>query len=111
MPFKPIQLSFARNPRYIKAYSTLFSGFGQMYSNSGNDISREEFPKGYAIYAFDLTPDMCGSSLRFNDVQRGNFAVDIKFSVAPTAAVSSGGARSRNLGGIWGANSYFGGAR
>lgn len=59
-----------------------------MYSNSGIDISREEFPKGYAIYAFDLTPDMCGSSLRFNDVQRGNFAVDIKFSVAPTAAVS-----------------------
>jgi hypothetical protein len=87
VPFKPIQLSFARDPRYIKAYSTLFSGLGQMYSNSGIDISREEFPKGYAIYAFDLTPDMCGSSLCFNDVQRGNFAVDIKLSVAPTAAV------------------------
>ena len=59
-----------------------------MYSNSGKGISREEFPKGYAIYAFDLTADMCGSSLHFNAVQRGNFAVDIKFSVAPTATVS-----------------------
>lgn len=86
--FKPIQLSFAGNPRYIKAYSRLFSGLGQMYSNSGKGISREEFPKGYAIYAFDLTADMCGSSLHFNAVQRGNFAVDIKLSVAPIATVS-----------------------
>ena len=34
------------------------------------------------------TPDMCGSSDHFNVVQRGNLAVDIKFSTAPTDAVS-----------------------
>ena len=31
---------------------------------------------------------MCGSSAHFNVVQRGNLAVDIKFSTAPTVAVS-----------------------
>ena len=31
---------------------------------------------------------MCGSSLHFNVVQPGNLAIDIKFSNAPTAAVS-----------------------
>ena len=55
-PFKPLNLSFGANPQYIKAFSTLFSGTGKMYYNSGNDISRQEFPNGYAIYAFDLTP-------------------------------------------------------
>ena len=88
MPFKPIQLSFGANSRFIEAFSTLFSGTGKMYSNIGNDISRDEFANGNAIFAFDLTADMCGSSPHFNTVQRGNLAVDIKFSTPPTAAVS-----------------------
>ena len=88
MPFKPLQLSYGAAPKYIEAFSTLFSGTGKMYHNTGNDISREEFPKGYAVYAFDLTPDMCGASPHFNVVQKGNLAIDIQFSVAPAAAVS-----------------------
>ena len=88
MPFKPLQLSYGAAPKYIEAFSTLFSGTGKMYYNTGNDISREEFPKGYAVYAFDLTPDMCGASPHFNVVQKGNLAIDIQFSVAPAAAVS-----------------------
>ena len=84
MPFKPLKLSFGANPRYIEAFSTLFSGTGKMYYNTRNDISREEFPKGYAVYAFDLTPDMCGASPHFNVVQKGNLAIDIQFSRAPT---------------------------
>ena len=88
MPFKPLQLSFGANSRFIEAFSTLFSGTGKMYLNNGNDISRDEFANGNAIFAFDLTADMCGSSPHFNTVQRGNLAVDIKFSVAPTTAVS-----------------------
>ena len=54
MPFKPLQLSYGAAPKYIEAFSTLFSGTGKMYHNTGNDISRDEFPKGYAVYAFDL---------------------------------------------------------
>lgn len=59
-----------------------------MYYNTGNDISWDEFPNGFAIYAFDSTADMCGSSPYFNVVQKGNLTVDIKFSAAPTVAVS-----------------------
>ena len=86
MPFKPIQLSYAdANPRYIEAYSTLFSGLGKTNYDCGNDISREDFSQGYA---FDLTADMCGASTHFNMVQRGNLALDLRFSAAPAAAVS-----------------------
>ena len=95
MPFKPTQPSFSANSRFIEAFSTLFCGTGKMYFNNGNDISREEFANAIAIskmqnaiFAFDLTVDMCGSSPHFNTVQRGNLAVDIKFSVAPATAVS-----------------------
>ena len=88
MPFKPLQISYGANPRYIEAYNTLFSGTGKMNYNRGNDIGREEFPNGYAVYAFDLTADMCGSSPHFNVVQRGNLSLDIKFSAAPAVAVS-----------------------
>ena len=88
IPFKPIQLSFGANKRFIEAFSTLFSGTGKMYYNMGNDISRDEFSNGNAIFAFDLTADMCGSSPHFSTVQRGNLTVDIKFSTAPAAAVS-----------------------
>ena len=88
IPFKPLQLSFGANPRFIEAFCTQFSGTGKMYYNTGNDISREEFPKGYAVYAFDLSADMCGSSTHFNTVQKGSLAVDIKFSNPLAAAVS-----------------------
>ena len=88
MPFKPILLSFGANPRYVEAFCSQFSGTGKMYYNSGNGISRDEFPKGYAIYAFNLTADMCGASSHFTAVQRGNLAVDIKFFAALTTAVS-----------------------
>ena len=66
----------------------MFSGTGKLFYDAGNDISRDDFKNGYTLYAADLTPDMCGSSDHFNVVQRGNLAVDIKFTTAPTAAVS-----------------------
>ena len=89
VPLKAFQLSYAAaTPRYIEAYNMLFSGTGKMYYNTGNEISRQDYANGYAIYAFDLTPDMCGSSDHFNVSQRGNLAVDIKFFTAPTAALS-----------------------
>jgi hypothetical protein len=41
------------------------------------------------MYAFDLTPDMCGASSHFNMVQKENLAIDIQFSVAPAAHIDS----------------------
>lgn len=88
IPFRPIQLSFGANPRFIEAFLTQFSGTGKMYYNMCNGISREEFPNGFALYAFDLTPDMCSSSPHFNLVQKGNLSIDIQFSAAPLQAIS-----------------------
>ena len=93
IPFKQLVLQYDSSKTdvdYIQAYNTLFSGTGKMYANMGLDITREDYPKGYTLYAFDLTPDMCNAADYFNTVQRGSLSVDITFdgqTVVPIAMV------------------------
>ena len=80
IPFKQLTLKYPGDPNgkidpakdteldFDEAYNTLFSGTGKIYSNAGLDITREDYPGGYALYAFDLTPDMFKSSDYFNTV-------------------------------------------
>ena len=87
IPFKQLTLKFPKDKTgkindatdteldFDEAYDTLFSGTGKIYSNAGLDITREDYPGGYALYAFDLTPDMCKSSDYFNTVQRGSLTL------------------------------------
>ena len=87
IPFKQLTLKYPKSENGIvdpaaddeldfdEAYNTLFSGTGKIYSNAGLDITREDYPGGYALYAFDLTPDICKSSDYFNTVQRGSLTL------------------------------------
>ena len=87
IPFKQLTLKYPKAPNgkvdpatddeldFDEAYNTLFSGTGKIYSNAGLDITREEYPGGYTLYAFDLTPDMCKSTAYFNTVQRGSLTL------------------------------------
>ena len=81
IPFKQLVLDYTspESLDFIQAYNTLFSGTGKMYGNMGLDISREDYAKGYTLYAFDLTPDMCNTTDYFNAVQRGSLSVAITF--------------------------------
>ena len=91
IPFKLLTLKYPEdddgkiNPAkdteldFDEAYNTLFSGTGKIYSNAGLDITREDYPGGYALYAFDLTPDMCKSADYFNTVQRGSLTLALTF--------------------------------
>ena len=72
---------------FDEAYNTLFSGTGKIYSNAGLDITREDYPGGYALYAFDLTPDMCKSADYFNTVQRGSLTLALTFEASHKHAI------------------------
>ena len=97
IPFKQLTLKYPKaengepNPAtddeldFDEAYNTLFSGTGKIYSNAGLDITREDYPGGYALYAFDLTPDMCKSSDYFNTVQRGSLTLALTLKKADHA--------------------------
>ena len=100
IPFKQLTLKYPKDPDgkidpatdaeldFDEAYNTLFSGTGKIYSNAGLDIDRDDYPGGYALYAFDLTPDMCKSSLYFNTVQRGSLSLALTFRKAINHALA-----------------------
>ena len=94
IPFKQLTLKYPKKANgeidttageddaldFDEAYNTLFSGTGKIYSNAGLDIDRDDYPGGFALYAFDLTPDMCKSSQYFNTVQRGSLSLALTFT-------------------------------
>ena len=99
IPFKLLTLKYPKDPNgkidpakdteldFDEAYNTLFSGTGKIYSNAGLDITREDYPGGYALYAFDLTPDMCKSADYFNTVQRGSLTLALTFRESKDHAI------------------------
>ena len=99
IPFKLLTLKYPKDVNgkidpandteldFDEAYNTLFSGTGKIYSNAGLDITREDYPGGYALYAFDLTPDMCKSADYFNTVQRGSLTLALTFETSHKHAI------------------------
>ena len=99
IPFKLLTLKYPKDPAgkidpandaeldFDEAYNTLFSGTGKIHSNAGLDITREDYPGGYALYAFDLTPDMCKSADYFNTVQRGTLTLALTFEASHKHAI------------------------
>ena len=57
---KPLTMDFA-NRQHVTSYMSLFNGIGKDNRDEGNDIGREEYPNGYALYDFDLSPDLTDS--------------------------------------------------
>jgi len=69
------------NELYARVYNTLFSGIGKVFKDEGNGLDRTAFSKGYALYAFDLTPDL-GEDDHFNLTKQGSVRLVLKFSEA-----------------------------
>ena len=60
---------------------SLFSGTGKENRDEGNDITHEDYPKGYALYSFDLGPDLAEEG-HFNLAMQGTVRVKLKFGAA-----------------------------
>ena len=61
--------------QFTEAYNSLFSGIRE----HANSISITEYPNGYFILAFDLTPDLC-SSEHYNILKDGNLEIVLRFN-------------------------------
>jgi len=73
---KPLTADFTN-----ELYNTLFSGTGKVFKEEGNALDRTAFSKGYALYAFDLTPDL-GEDDHFNLSKQGSVRLVLKFREA-----------------------------
>jgi len=83
---KPIEMSFANN-RYIRAYSSLFSGTGKQFGDEGIDINRTEYSQGYTLLAWDMTADAAEND-HLNLIKNGSVRLSLKFSEALPHTVS-----------------------
>lgn len=71
IPSKPLTPDFTKS-NYTRSYYTLFEG-------TGNSISLDEYPNGYCLAAFDLTPDLSCNSTHWNIVRNGTLRAEIRF--------------------------------
>ena len=74
----------------LKAYNSIFAGDGTMHRARGNDINRLEWPKGYGLFVYDLTPDGNGASPHFHIRQKGIVDLSLTFSKATGKANAIG---------------------
>ena len=80
VPSKPLEPDFKTNNLYVDAYPTLFSGTGIHFLNEGNRTSRESYPNGYCIFAFDLTPDILANDCtHWNLIRHSSVRLDVRF--------------------------------
>lgn len=81
VPQKPLQLKYSDDggQAYLLGYQSLFNGTGTMLGDHGNQISRDDYPNGYTLYCFNLTPDL-SSGENFSLIKKGNLRVEIQFA-------------------------------
>ena len=79
-PIRPLKPKHASR-QYTQAFMSLFSGTGKENRDEGNDITREDYSKCYALYGFDLSPDLAEEG-HFNLAKQGTVRVEVKFEAA-----------------------------
>ena len=60
---------------------SLFFGTGKENRDEGNDITREDYPRGCTLYAFDLSQDLAKEG-HFNLAKQETVRVELKFGAA-----------------------------
>lgn len=76
------------NNEYMECYYTLFSGTGIHFKDEGNHISRTDYPKGYCLYAFDLTSDMSANEGYWHLQRHGTVRLEVRFKEALDFAIN-----------------------
>ena len=71
----------------MRGFNTLFSGTGKLFRDEGNALDRNNFGNGFALYAFDLTPDLAEDD-HFNLTKQGSVRLVLKFANALTDPVT-----------------------
>ncbi|XP_078250549.1 uncharacterized protein F54H12.2-like [Pogona vitticeps] len=86
VPAKPLQPDYA-NGLCIREYMQLVQTSGKAMKDQDIFITPNEFPHGYTLYAFDLTPDH-GCSEHYSLIKTGNLRAEIRFAQPLTATIN-----------------------
>ncbi|XP_078603482.1 uncharacterized protein F54H12.2-like [Branchiostoma floridae x Branchiostoma japonicum] len=82
VPHKALTPNFAEG-QYIRSYMNLFGTTGKQGQDSGNQIARSDYDKGFTVWCYDLSPDLCGlGGDHFNIIRQGNLRLELHFAQA-----------------------------
>jgi hypothetical protein len=80
-PFQPLYTG--ENKNYVREYWSLFSALGIRHGNAGIGINRDEYPNGYCLYGFDISPNRAGyKSTPLNLKNKGTIRIEFQCSTA-----------------------------
>ena len=85
-PGKPLTPDFDSD-LFLRSYMTLFEGTGMLNDDRGNGIHRDKYKSGFALYAFDLTPDMTEGG-HVDLIKHGTIRMEIHFKEALAQTVN-----------------------
>lgn len=79
VPGKGLRPDYAAG-QYTSAYMTLFSGTNSTWSNTTHGITLADYPRGYTLYCFDLTPSQAEAHSAVEITRAGPLRVECQFS-------------------------------
>ncbi|XP_062980760.1 uncharacterized protein F54H12.2-like [Elgaria multicarinata webbii] len=80
IPTKPFQPCF-EDGNCVREYMSLVQAAGKHMKDRALLINREEYARGYTLFAFDLTPDQEGGD-HYSLIKTGNLRAEFRFSRA-----------------------------
>ncbi|XP_035696847.1 uncharacterized protein F54H12.2-like [Branchiostoma floridae] len=82
VPHKALTPNFAEG-QFVRSYMNLFGTTGKQGQDSGNLIARSDYDKGFTVWCYDLSPDLCGlGGDHFNIIRQGNLRLELHFAQA-----------------------------
>lgn len=78
----------SESERLMRVYRCLLNNIGVNTSNTGPLVTFDLFKRGCTLFAFDLTPDMCGEFHKHIQ-DKGSIALELSFSRATTYAATA----------------------
>ena len=81
MSARPMKIDVGTNQNHVTPSINLFEAAEKWNKDSVLEITRSQFAKGYAIYAFSLAPSDLGEEY-LNLVRQGNVRLEVKFAVS-----------------------------
>ena len=85
VPGEPLTMDY-KNNMFSSAYLSLYTETNQYRSNFGNEITREDYKKGYCLYVFNIdeeNPDEFTNLLK-----KGHSRLTLRFNEAPKRSLS-----------------------
>lgn len=86
---KPLTPNFgATNTAYTLPFLLSFINTGNFFVDDGYCVQLKDYPNGYCIFAYDITPDLSANASHWSVYEEGDLSIYLKFANALTESVT-----------------------